>query len=94
MANENLVQPPFTPKLLEEEREESGEILTVRLNADDKAMLNAARPILRQPKDSTALKQLAAIGFKCMTSPENMAIINTIHENKRRNKRTGIIEVE
>ena len=62
--------------------------LGIFYNAD---MLNQARQILRQNKDSTAMKQLAKIGFKCITSQQNSIILETIFNNKRKNKTSGFV---
>ena len=85
---------PFEPQKLEEERDSNYLIFTVRLNKEETEELKEARKILKQPKDSTAFKQLAKIGYKRITSQENRIFIETIFENKRKNLRTGQSEVE
>ena len=85
---------PFEPQILEEDRNTDYLIFTVRLNKDEAQELAEARKILKQPKDSTAFKQLAKIGYKRITSQENKVFIETIFENKRKNLRTGFNEVE
>ena len=67
---------------------------TVRLNAEEREMLNEAKKILNQPKDSTALKQLSSIGAKVLHSDLTGSIIKDIFANKRRNYRTGINEFD
>ena len=92
---ENIILPPFTPKYLEEEKQEDkGTVFTVRLNNEEIALLTNARRILRQPKDSTCLKQLALIGYKSITEPKTEALIETIFSNKRKNERLGINVIE
>lgn len=70
------------------------DIITVRLNVADQTMLNQAKQSLEQSKDSTALKQLAWIGYYVVHNDLTGNILNVIYKNKRNNKRQGIIEFE
>jgi len=88
-----LTKEPFTAYNLQEEKKENETIFTVRLNDSEALMLKEARQILRQPKNSTAIKQLAEIGYKCITSQETKAILETVFNNKRKNERTGFAEI-
>lgn len=63
---------------------------TVRLNAQERAMLEQDKKILQQVKDSTALKQLAWIGSNVLHDNFTGAILELIFKNKRRNERIGI----
>lgn len=76
------------------ELKEMGEIIPIRLNEKEKALLKDAKRILEQPKDSTALKQLMDLGYKSIKRQETQDILNTVFENKRKNKRLGIVEFE
>jgi len=61
---------PFTPQKLEEEKaKDKGRTFTVWMSEDDDAWLNDAKRLIRQPKDSTALKQLAQIGANMLGEP-------------------------
>jgi len=91
---ENLIREPFTSTKLEGERDKESLVFTIRLNLAEQETLKQARQLLRQPKDSTAFKELAAIGYQCITRPETKAIIETIFNNNRKNKRTGFSEIE
>ena len=84
---------PFEKKHLEEEGK-SQDVITIKLNPEQRKMLEEAKRILEQEKDSTAFKQLAYIGFRSITSQEIKPILETIFANKRRNKRLGIVEFE
>jgi len=48
--------------------------------------------ILNQSKDSTAYKQLVAIGSNVLHDTSTGKVINIVFENKRKNKRLGINE--
>ena len=92
--NDNLIRPPFSGTKLEEEKNPDELIFTVRLNTKEKAWLQEGKKIIQQQKDSSALKQLAEIGFKCVTTPENKLLLELIFNNKRKNQRTGLSEFE
>jgi hypothetical protein len=84
---------PFQKQHLDEEGK-SKDVVSVNLDAQERKMLEEAKRILEQEKDSTALKQLAYIGFKSMTREENAYLLAVVFANKRRNKRLGITEFE
>lgn len=86
--------PNFITTKLEEERDNNKETFTIWLNKDERALLDKYKKILEQPKDSTALKTLAWLGAKLLDEPKIAYILETIFINKRRNKRTGIVEIE
>ena len=88
-----LQKEPFKPYKLEEERNLDELVFTVRLNIEEQLELKEAKNLLKQQKDSTALKQLAKVGFKCITSPEIKQILETILNNKRKNERVGLTEL-
>lgn len=94
--NENLIRPAFTTKRTEEERaKDTTEVFTIRLNKEERAILDQAKVILQQEKDTTALKQLARIGYEFVLQDRKTALIlDLVLNNKRRNQRTGIIETE
>lgn len=81
-------------KLEEERDEEPGKVFSVRYNLREIEALKADMKALRQPKPSSAIKQLAQIGSIVIRSPETRAIIDTLFNNERRNQRLGIIEVD
>lgn len=67
---------------------------TIRLNEVERTFLNKCKIILEQPKDSTALKQLACIGANVLHDKITGRIIQSIFKNKTNNKRQGIIDFE
>jgi hypothetical protein len=82
---------PFEAKRLVEERVKDKEkVITVWLNQEEQKLLEAAKVVLEQEKDATALKQLAFIGYETIRKPENSFMLEVIFTNKRRNKRTGV----
>ena len=85
-----LTQEPFR-KYNEEDRKTDS--FTVWLNKDERAMLDGAKKLLEQPKDSTALKTLAKLGAKLLGDDKTVFILDTVFKNKRNNKRTGLEEI-
>lgn len=68
---------------------QKGEVLRVHLNEQDRITLDLGKEILEQPKDSTALKQLAYIGYLHLNGVVLKDLVKIVIENKRKNKRTG-----
>lgn len=73
---------------------ESTDTFTIKLNAEERAMFDKLKQVIEQKKDSTAMKQLAWIGSKVLLEEKMSYILGTIFDNKRKNKRLGIIEFE
>lgn len=84
--------PPFVRYQLGDRPKE--DTFTVKLNEDERAWLEGMKKVLEQPKDSTALKQLALIGSKVLLDPQTAEILGVVFKNKRNNKKTGIIQYE
>lgn len=80
---------PFKQKYLAEEGK-TKDVITIWLNSEERQLLEEAKQILEQEKDSTALKQLALLGFKTLRQPENEYLLGVVFSNKRKNKRLGI----
>lgn len=86
-----IQREPFTATRLQEERDkESHRVLSVRLNAQELRELEEDASILHQERPATALKQLARLGRLYLHSPETVALIRVVFNNKRRNWRQGI----
>jgi len=81
-----IEQKPF----IRYNEEKKVDAFTVRLNKQERAMLEQDKKILQQVKDSTALKQMAWIGSNVLHDNFTGAILELIFKNKRRNKRLGI----
>ena len=86
---------PFVPYRDEEEREkDKSKIFTVRLNEEEQRRLKASKLLLRQPKDSTALKMLADIGYNVLQDRLTNEILQVVFKNKDKNERMGIRDIE
>ena len=79
---------PFVrTKLDEEERQD---VFTVKLNAQERALLEKIKDALHEPKDSTALKQAALeAGAKVLFDPVTHSLIDLAVGNYRRARRVG-----
>lgn len=91
-----IIREPFT--LLDIERHERGDrpdTMNVRLNDQEYAMLQEAKKMLRQPKDSTALKQLAVLGYAYVAHDKKMAVaLELLFNNERKNERLGVVDFD
>ena len=85
-----IKQKPFTKYRLKE----SDDVFTIRLNEEERKALEGYKKELNQPKDSTAYKQMALLGSNVLHHDFFMLGKNIVTENKRKNKRTGIIDYE
>lgn len=83
---------PFEPQKLEEDREKQKLVFTVKLNKEERELLDRCKSIIEQPKDSTALKQLAWIGAKVLHEEKIGFILATSFKNRGKNKRLGIVQ--
>ena len=83
----------FTKYHLDEENKKL-DAFTIRLNIEEREILNRSKKILEQTKDSTAIKQLAFIGAKVLHEQKTAYILGTVFRNKRNNKRLNIVEFE
>ena len=89
MVNEK----PFTKQHLDEENK-SIDAFTIRLNKEERTLLNSSKLIIEQSKDSTAIKQLAWIAAKVIHDEKMAYIFGIVFKNKRNNKRLGIVDFE
>ena len=86
-----MEKKPFTNYKLEEEKDPNDIRVTVRLNKEEKEMLDHVRKIIKQPKDSTLIKTLMCIGYyDVIHDKKTKYIIDKIFNNDRKNKRTGL----
>ena len=70
------------------------DIFSVRLNELEREELNSCKRVLEQEKDSTAYKQLAHIGAVVIHDKIIFEILKTVFENKRKNKRLGVMQFD
>jgi hypothetical protein len=86
--------PDFIPSKLQEERTETKEVFSVKLNAEERLILDQCKLVLNQPKDSTAIKDMAKIGAKVILSEKIRYILEAVFKNKRNNRRNNLIDFE
>lgn len=83
--------PAFYSTRTEEERAQDKRVIfTVALNEEESRQLRADMVILHQPKPSTALKTLAAIGRAVLHDPKTGAALRAVLAQIERNERTGV----
>lgn len=80
----------FVPTKLEEERNNIKDVFSVKINKEERLLLDKCKMVIEQPKDSTALKTLAWIGSKVILEEKTNYIISTLFKNKRNNERNNI----
>lgn len=78
----------------EDKKDEDSKVYTFRLNKEEQSNLKECMILLQQEKVSTALKQLASLGMFVLHERSMSYILDVLGDNIRKNKRTGIIEVE
>jgi len=85
----------FTKYILDEDKNPNDITFTLRITEKDKAWFPEAKKMIKQPKNSTAMKQLAHIGAIVVLHDEKTSeILEIILNNYRKNKRLGIAESE
>jgi len=67
---------------------------TMRFNKEERTRFEADKLILKQKKDSTAMKQLASLGSIVIHDPKMKRNLEIILGNSRRNKRSGIADFD
>lgn len=72
------------------EEKHKDDVFSVKLNREQRELLNRCKLQIEQTKDSTALKTLAFIGAKVILSEPTDYIIKILFKNKRNNERLGI----
>lgn len=63
--------------------------VVIWLNDEEREWIDAMKKRLRQPKDSTTLKQLAKIGTKTINSDLIGDILDIVFKNKAKNRKSG-----
>jgi len=67
------------------------DVITIKLNEDERRELEEWKYLILQEKDSTALKQLARIGAKVLHDDKIKLINSIVLNNNRKNKRIGLV---
>lgn len=86
----SLEQKPF----VRYHEEKKYDHVTLKLNKEERLFIEQMKKELRQPKDSTAMKQLIQLGAEVVLRPEIRKYKDIIFNNMRKNKRLGITEYE
>lgn len=81
-------------KFKRKDEKKTAETISIKLNPGELALLRKAQMVLRQPKRSTALKQLVYIGAEVVFSDKMGYVLNIVLENERKNERLGIMDVQ
>ena len=69
--------------------------ISLKITMDERVWLVDAKRLIRQTKTSTALKQLARIGYEqVLLDTKIKVILDTVLGNVKRNDRTGVTESE
>ena len=89
-----LEQKPFVPYKLEEERTDKFETISLKINKEERLLLERCKAILEQAKDGTAIKQLMFIGAKVIHEDKNQYLLGLVFKNKRNNARIGVADFE
>lgn len=87
-------EPFYNTRFEEERAEDKRKVYTVSLNLEEQALLVEDMRVLRQAKDSTALKQLWKVGRAVLHDQKTGQILRAILDNTKKNKRVGIESVE
>jgi len=86
-----IEKKPFVRYNLEENNNKP---ISVKINSEERKLLDECKLKIEQTKDSTALKTLAWIGAKVLLEEKTSYILATIFKNKRNNQRNGIIDFD
>lgn len=90
-----IEKKPFRAYTLDEDKKpQKYEVISLKLNIQERKELDYDKNIIKQTKNSTAIKQLAAIGSKVIRDEKMREILDIIFNNLRKNKRLGINEFE
>jgi hypothetical protein len=81
-------------RLYELNEDKQQDVVSLKMNKEEREMLEADKVTLQQEKDGTALKQLWAIGRKVIHDTPEGVFFKLYLDNLRKNKRIGIVEVE
>jgi len=88
-----LEKKKFTKYDLDNKKPKS-ETISLKLNPEERELLNKCKIILEQPKDGTALKTLAWFGAKVIQEEKTQYLLATLFKNKKNNERLGIVDFD
>lgn len=84
-----IEKKPFRKYDLENNKDDR---VMVRLNDEERSILEQGKKILEQERDGTAIKQLMILGLtNVIHDHKTLTLLATVFKNKRNNKRHGIV---
>ena len=87
-----IIKKPFVNYNLGEKKQD---IISIKLNKEDREKLETIKRYIQQPKDSTIYKQcLNLIYSKVILGNFDKEILQTLTNNIRKNQRIGIIDFD
>lgn len=90
-----IEKKPFRDYTISEDKKKTKhKIVTIWLNEDEQEQLKQAMILLQQPKEGTALKQMAKIGYILLGEPKTNKIMEIVFKNKLNNTRLGIVDFD
>jgi len=85
----------FTSQTLEEDKNPDDITFTTRVTKEDATWFEHGKRIIMQSKNSTAMKQLARIGYlQVLQDEKTKELLNMVLTNAKNNKRTGVTDSE
>lgn len=81
-------------RLYELDEKKRQDVVSIKLNSKERALLEKNKAILQQEKDATAIKQLIGIAHKVIHHSSEGQFMIYVLDNIRKNKRLGIEQVE
>jgi urease gamma subunit len=89
-----IEKKPFVSYTLDDDKKKGAITISIKLNPEEQEQLLKDKQILQQTKDSTAIKQLMALGSKVIHDKKIKELIEIVISNKRKNKRLGIVDFD
>ena len=82
-------------KFRDYDSKDKADIVPLRFNSQERRGLDDAKHLIKQPKDSTAIKQLMNIAISyVLHDKKTRDILDIVINNARKNARTGVIDTE
>ncbi len=85
-----IKQEPFVKYNLDDKLD----TFTVRLNKEERERLNYIKKVLRQPKDSTCMKQMFELGYNVLHDASTVALLDIVFKNRKNNAKLGIVDFD
>ena len=84
----------FVKQRLDEEGKHQ-DTFTIRLNAEERIILDKCKKVIEQERDGTTLKQIFKVGASFVLHDQKLhTTLGILFKNKRNNKRLGIVTYE